>query len=299
MFAPQLTAMDHDTPILSALRSIAAHRRGKADRTAVEREWSVVISYVTERAHKMGARGLADELVQTVVLKVLPAVPKLRANTEGEARSWLNAITRNALTDLRRAAQRELGRSSGMEPEDVGVVPYAEQEEKRDRAEIGERLWHFVQAHIDGPDVKAFRRRKTELHAMACVLRIRERASADEIKKRLDEPDMKDSLVDKWVERGREVVLAALEVWKQTADEHELDDVKALVEMFSKRRRDAGQPRPARRKKAAPRGRNGGRGRGKSRRFVSSPTNYPSVQYGHGRYCIPGIFRARTRRYAV
>ena len=98
----------------------------------------------------------------------------------------------------------------------------------------------------------AAKRALRRTQAQAALLRIVCEWDAEAIVAALDygEPIQRDRLY-KWVERGRQPVLAGLERWERTADAETWDSVGVVVEtlreLMQERRADAGVPRRARR----------------------------------------------------
>jgi DNA-directed RNA polymerase specialized sigma24 family protein len=266
--------MDGDTPILTALRRIAACNDTGSDRRRVERDWRTVYAHLAHAYPCRKAGDRADELLQNAALKVLRSVRGMTADTEAGARAWLARVLNNAYHDQLRALIRERHRRSEREVESLQSGADRLQEERLDHEQLGHRLLHFVETELDAMKGGPIQRRKAELQARAALLRVREGEDTETIRGSLGEPDISDDLVNKWVERGRPIVLRGLDRWLKQAGELEKDDVRALHKLFSLRRRDAGKPRPGRRGK-----RTGAAKSGKSRRPVSSPAFWPSVQY--------------------
>lgn len=109
-------------------------------------------------------------------------------------------------------------------------------------------LQDAVEGHLQASSMSAASRHMARQQARASIERILLGEELNTIIERLGGDErLSADRVYKWVERGRPTVLAAIDRWAVDRDE---SIVAALRELFEKRRADAGQPRPSRRKNA-------------------------------------------------
>jgi DNA-directed RNA polymerase specialized sigma24 family protein len=183
------------------------------------------------------------------MFKVIRGVENLRARGEPGAQQWLNTIIRNAFTDHIRALRGGPSRAGDTDVEGIGAPATSDDEQLiREARYIREGFEERLTLFVEKMPLRPLQRLKALLHARAVALRVLDGAGSAEIRSALDEPDVSEDVINKWVQRGRPVVLKMLDQWQQEADEQQLRIIENLRVQFGKRRSDAGKPRPGRRK---------------------------------------------------
>lgn len=185
-----------------------------------------------------------EDLRQEVLIAVTEHAHALRATCPGGAAAWLRAVCRNHRAESYRAlARNPLGYGVPLEQAphaseplpSLDVVPA-----------IVDAFLLRVRSHLDQSEPRKALRERRYLHALATVRRTVLDESLEEVRA-VVWPPATSELIAKWVERGRRVVIATVEA-EQLTD----PDAAALFEPFAeaarRRRRDAGLPRPSRRR---------------------------------------------------
>lgn len=202
----------------------------------------------------------ADEARQETLLAIARGVVSMEASVPAQAMKWISIIHRRKKIDGLRVRSRDPVRR-GLDRGGQGdeLPPLVEQiagidEPRVDPAAI-ERILETVEEHVEAilaedhehsPAGRHLRR----LQARATLRRLVLEADFEELTRSLDadEPLTRDR-VYKWVERGRPLVLAALDRW--IAEEGEgtmVASIAAVVRgIVEARRSDAGRARPERR----------------------------------------------------
>jgi len=192
-------------------------------------------------------------------------VGTLRAEVPLQARVWVDEIHRHLLVDdarwrktdfVTRGLTRARGDGGGAgEPErsplDRVVAADPAAPSKQVLEAFLERLLEEVDRHLEETVRSPVKRLGDLKRAEAAVESLVYERSADEIREVLD-PGASRELVYKWVERGRAILLAGVDRCIALAEEpEEKDGLEALRAIIETRRKDAGKPRPTRRKRAA------------------------------------------------
>ncbi|MGF1468268.1 MAG: hypothetical protein ACFCGT_19270 [Sandaracinaceae bacterium] len=214
--------------------------------------WRRVAAWLAEA---FGGRRPEDEDArQETLIALLRHVGTMRAESPRQAAKWVATIHRRKRVDRARRrtvdpVDRALASSTdpGASVDRVAAPAGPEGGIEAVAAVLSAALEHVDLALADGPE-PASPRALRRLQAEATLLRRVHGASLDAIAELLEvgEPLSKDRLA-KWVERGRPVVERGLARWAEAPDAapEVLATLRALV---GRRRADAGQPRPGRRK---------------------------------------------------
>ncbi len=205
----------------------------------------------------LGARLRHDEedIHQEVLVAVFRRVGMMEAQGPGQALVWLSAILKNKRIDALRRKQLQRERHSdlheGVPGERVAAPEGDPPRSARDAEETLARVEAAVRDHVDASEKTPSSRAGRRLRAQACLDRLVRGLEADAILERLalDEP-ISRGLLDKWVERGRAPIEAAMTAWAASApDDEDVQRVAShVLERVRARRADQGRPRPARRK---------------------------------------------------
>lgn len=248
-----VTSLDALFDALSALRDAGDPLDRRHDA-----RWRTIDAYLRATFPAEGAE--ADEARQETLIAIGRAVGQMEAAVPLQAAKWIATIHRRKVVDGVRARRRDPARS-GLDRE--GDASLVDRLEADDRPSVGPdaiarvvaALEDEIDAHLLEVERSAVKRQLHRTQARAAVHRLLLEADFDEIVRALDAGEaLGRDRVYKWVERGRPVVLAALERWARRAGEGstEAGIADAIREIVEARRADAGQPRPSRRKGAPP-----------------------------------------------
>ncbi len=208
----------------------------------------------------------AEDARQEAMASLIRYIGGMRAESPVQAAKWLMTIVRRKHVDVARASARDpVTKALRAEPRGPDATPLldriASDPQSRDGAPALARVVNLalehVQAFLEETVRNPGKRLLRAAQARATLLRLVYEQDAEAIVEALDygEPIPKDRLY-KWVERGRPTVLAALDRWEGSLQdegdgETMLPVIEALRELVGKRRADAGQPRPGRRRGGA------------------------------------------------
>lgn len=201
----------------------------------------------------------ADEARQETLIAIGRGVGSIEAKAPLQAVKWVATIHRRKKVDGLRLRSRDpiqRGLERGL-PDGDGpplVERLASDDELPLDASVIERVLatieEHVQAHLEATEPSLAARHLRRMQARATLHRLVLEADFDELSAALDadEPLSRDR-VYKWVERGRPVVLAALDRWVAAEGEGSVaaDIAGTVREIIEARRVDAGRPRPDRR----------------------------------------------------
>jgi len=238
---------------LVALRD-AAQKTGPA----TDRHWRVVYDWL--EATFVPRRADDSELTQRAVLRVMDAVGGLEATSPRAAARWLGTIRKRIAMDASRtrirARERQVGIGSRVgEVELVDEGPRPDEGGGRGDAHarleaLEESLRDRIGTLVDARTQDARKRVGDRLRADAAIARAVHRRGEAEIRDALGAaaPPSRDALY-KWVERGRELVLATLDAWaaEPGLSPEQLELLAVYRGILAGRRVDAGKARPARR----------------------------------------------------
>lgn len=249
-------ATERDQRLFAALTALREARDRSAP--ALDRHWRVVYGWIEA---SFPPRQPDDaELAQLTVLRVMDAVERLEATTPRAAAHWLGTIRKRIGVDAgrsrSRARVRQVGIGSGAdEIELVDLGPRPDEDGQSGVADarlaaVEEQLRDRIGALVDARTADARKRIGDRLRADAALARTVRRLGEAELRETLGSaaPSSRDALY-KWVERGRELVLAALDVWmaEPGLPATELGVLAMFREIVGERRADAGKARPDRR----------------------------------------------------
>lgn len=194
---------------------------------------------------------------QETMISLFRSVGRMRAEAPLQAAKWVGTILRRKRVDALRATNSDpvhrALRSESTMPDATPILDrIASDDGPTATPEMLEALVTRVLEHVhralDESVPSAARRQLRRAQAQAALLRLVCDWDAEAITVALDygEPVGKSRLY-KWVERGRDPVLAGLDRWA-AEDEEELGVIAVLREIMEERRSDAGAARPDRRK---------------------------------------------------
>lgn len=196
-----------------------------------------------------------EDRAQEALMRVHRAAARFEGRSVGEGVRWVRAIVVHRGVDVARRKMRDplahLVSARARDDEDAPPVVerVAAPTEGPDEARlqiVGERVLAVVadQSSSLQPSTRAL----AQVSAQAAWLRVVHQLSAEDLAACLPvSPPSSDALY-KWVERGREAVLAAAAAMEPD-DELGKETLEAIATLFATRRKDAGKPRLARRKK--------------------------------------------------
>lgn len=207
---------------------------------AASTAWRAVMRHVERTL----PRGDCEDDRQAALLAILESVGSLRATTPASAAGWVRRICRNERIDGHR--RRHLGRDA---PYDEGRA-HAPSAEPMPPVELVERVLDAFVARIDGylvtTSLRPSWRARRRLQAVVALRRLALEEPLAEVACRLG-LNVSLTLLTKWVERGRSVILATIE-HDRARDPDVADFFVPLAELARARRSDAGRPRPERRR---------------------------------------------------
>ncbi len=242
----------------SLYEALSALRTSKAPLTrAHDAHWKVVESWLRMSFQGRGAD--SDEAHQETLIAIGRNVQSMQASVPFQAVRWIKTIHQRKKVDLLRARSRNpvlrgLEKTSS-ESRASEVEQLESQDEPRLDPEAAERIVSIVEAQVEiylrssntAPSMRHLKR----LQGRAALRRLVLDADFDELCDVLatGEPMTRDR-VYKWVERGRPVVLAALDDWveREGAASMAADVADVLREIIGKRRSDQGRARPERKR---------------------------------------------------
>lgn len=220
-----------------ALDALTALRGGGADALHAD-AWRTIAAYVRR---VLPTRRDEDER-QDALLAILESVHALHCTNGPSAAAWIRAICRNRLIDRHRrrggrtfvaldAPPVQLAEASGL-PAELALTVVAA---------FAERIDEHLARVESRPSVRERRRAQ----AIAALRRTALDQSLPEIAMSL-ELSVSLTLLAKWVERGRAVIVATIEAERER-DPDAADFFAPFAELALERRADAGKPRPGRR----------------------------------------------------
>jgi DNA-directed RNA polymerase specialized sigma24 family protein len=233
---------------LSRLRELSSEPADPAPSDRGQREWRVVERWL--RTHHPRARETED-LHQETLFAIARHVSTLQAPHAGAAVQWITTIWRRKFIDLLRSEARSPTRLGlAHHVADDGTMPIdlvLRDESPSVDAHAVELLIETVEVaigeHAESAYPNAADRQLRKLQGRAMLHRVLG-ADLDGIRRALAlGPDIGDDRIYKWTERGRPVLLAALELLRQGASEDTLPLLTAMEDVATTRRLDAGRPR--------------------------------------------------------
>ena len=200
----------------------------------------------------------AEDARQETMVSLLRSIGRMQAEAPLQAVKWISTIMRRKRIDGIRARDNDPVRQAlRHEPSRKDATPTIDRLIGEDRRDLTpallEGLVTLVLGHVHRAleeQVKSpAKRQLRRTQAQAALLRLVCGWGAEEITGALEygEPITKERLY-KWIERGRAPVVAGLDRWASEDDGDELAVIDVLREIVEDRRRDAGKPRPTRRK---------------------------------------------------
>lgn len=224
--------------------------RDSRDPRAVQRAWLELDAWL-RRA--FGERPGHDVVRQATLIAVRRGVAGLRAESAAQADAWVRRIFRRARTDEARARGVRERRLVAVADEAAIPAPVPDDDAPTDaervRAleELDASVSEIVGAHLDATIPDPVKRVGDRARARVAMLRIVYRMEVAAIAAEVEAEwgEIGANRLYKWIERGREVLLAAID---GTPGAIEAPEIATLREILAARRKDAGQPRPERRR---------------------------------------------------
>jgi hypothetical protein len=234
--------------------ALSALRASTAPLTRVhDAHWKVVESWLRVSFPGRGAEN--EEAHQETLIAIGRNVQSMQASVPLQAVRWVKTIHQRKKVDLLRARSRNpVLRGLEKTSSESRVSEVEQLESQGDPSldpEAAERIVSIVEAQVEiylrSSDTAPSMRHLKRLQSRAALRRLVLEADFDELCAALatGEPMTRDR-VYKWVERGRAVVLAALDDWvsREGATSMAADVASALREIIGKRRSDQGRARP-------------------------------------------------------
>ncbi|MFW6066982.1 MAG: sigma factor [Myxococcota bacterium] len=226
--------------------------------------WVVLRETVQRYARRVGGGGFADrdETASESVIKLHRALPSIEANDEASTRAYIKKVVHRTYLDRVRERQRRRERFDGdyaqAEPGDSLLARIAAEPPADPRlhdpdalAPYEDALWNRIDAFVEAR-TRPHARLAARNRAHMAYERIVRRRSPEELHGASDR-EVKIGTLYQWVHRGREdVLIPVVEDWvAETGGEGEEGAFAAqlLAILRESMRRDAGEPRPGRRKK--------------------------------------------------
>jgi hypothetical protein len=220
--------------------------------------WRTIEAWLRETFPARGPD--ADEARQETLLAIGRGVVAMEARVPQQAMKWISTIHKRKKIDGIRVRSRDpirraLDRGGSAAAEGSLVDRLEADGEPRVDARAIERIVETIEEHVEALLAEELERAPAARHlrrlqARATLHRLLLEADFEELSRMLDadEPLTRDR-VYKWVERGRPLVLAAVDRWIAHDGEGTLvPQIAAVVrELVEARRADAGVPRPERR----------------------------------------------------
>lgn len=230
----QFIAHTGPSELLAALRQVA--QASEAD----VRSWLVIECYV--RRCLPEARD--EDIRQNVLLTILVHAHTLRTNDPPGACAWVHAVCRSQLVNELRSRYRmrfvSIDDAAGRE---LLVAPRAIPPELAEP--LLRSLDELVVRHVRERHGDANARARRTAQARAAVRRLVLEETLPEV---IAIAPVSLPLLAKWIERGRTVVLDAIDAERER-DPDRAELFEPIATLMRKRRADAGKPRPARRKR--------------------------------------------------
>jgi hypothetical protein len=190
-----------------------------------------------------------DDVHQRTLLAIAENVRGMRATTPSQAAAWVSSVVRRKRIDASRFQGRDLA-WKGMREQPFDGDPFSRIAAPEDRPTLdAEAVIALLEQRIAEHVSRTARPTSKGVALMqgrAAIRRLVLEDDADEIAAALGVEVSRDCLY-KWTERGRAVVLAALDAWQDAPGEL----VPFVRAAMWERRADAGTPRPERRRAAA------------------------------------------------
>ena len=220
--------------------------------------WPLVIAAITHEVRLRRARYDFDDVQQDVSLKLLRSNTGFVGDTDAAAVAYLRAVVRNVIIDLGRRDEvrpRAVPSREGETPL-VDRVPAPDPDADTSHADgeraveaLLDRLLAETECMIERSGKHVVQRQNAWNAAQSTVLARIRGMEAESIATELGVPTASRACIHKWVERGRPLLLAALDQLATTADPAGLHAMGNLRGILVKRRQDAGKARPGTQKK--------------------------------------------------
>lgn len=214
----------------------------------LDAEWRHVDAWLRLRGRRSGRD--PDSAHQETLITIGGAVRSMRATSPAGAAAWLRTIHERRRCDEARSSWRDASWSA-LRWQSLGGDPFARvaapsDAPTLDAARVVDVLEARIARHVARTRTTPGRRRIAVLQARAALRRLVLEEDGDELAAALGVEVSRDRLY-KWTERGRAVVLGALDGWTTAPG--------TLVELVRsamwERRADAGAARPHRRTRIA------------------------------------------------
>ena len=198
---------------------------------------------------------------QETLLKTFTRVATFGGHTDAEAGAWLRRIhTHHGIDAARKTARDPVAKGldgATSDDEEPRVEKLAHPDIAPDESALQalkEALFSVLERKLESEE-SAARRALHRAHAHAAYLRLVCDLDADAVLRELNAPVQPDkTLLYKWIERGRDVLLQTIDYWRTLPDfDPELEDAcTTLTDILTARRKDAGKARPTTTRKATP-----------------------------------------------
>jgi len=226
--------------------------------------WRVIDAHL--RASFPGDGADADEARQETLIAIGRGVTSMSATVPLQAAKWIVTIHRRKIVDHVRARKRDPAHR-GLDRD--AESPLVDRLEADDRRPLGPaaiaRVIATVEEEVDGylaeTEPSPAERQLRRIQARAALHRHVLEADLEDLLRVLeadapgrDAGPLGRDRIYKWVERGRPIVVAALDRWASRCGEGSIEAgiAVAVREIVEARRVDAGKPRPDRRKGTPP-----------------------------------------------
>ncbi len=201
--------------------------------------WRTVDRWLRDRARKRDPGH--EDVHQETMIAVARGVRSMQAATPVAAAAWLRSVLVHKRSDVRRCVRRDRMVSDHVKPVDAYPAPDVPPAVSPDT--VIDALEADVARHLLRTVRRAATRDRRRLQSRAALRRLVLGEDLDAITNALD-LDVSPACVYKWTERGRAIVLAALD--RPTDDA--LTEARELACLAMRERRsDAGHDRPERR----------------------------------------------------
>jgi len=235
---PKLCAFTRGTTseLHAALRTV-----GRTDGARDPRAWLVIERHV----RRVLPQDRDDDARQNALLAIVVHAHSLETSEMRGAHAWLHAVCRSQLVnELRTKCRLQLVTEDDVGMRSRALAPANPPPELAEM--VLQRLDELIVCYVRTTTRDPNRRARKAAQARAAIRRVVLEETLPDVMAIAPAPP---PLLTKWVERGRKVVLDALEA-ERAADPDMVDFFEPVAALMRKRRADAGRPRPARRKRA-------------------------------------------------
>lgn len=239
-----------DAALSHALRALVNDKR------STTASWSLLRPVIERQARPYGRQHDVHDVTQEVVINLLNTPRRFEGDTDGAAVSYLKRATRNVIIGRGRRDDVRPKASDQPNVDDpyahIIIADDSEELTWDDQAALLEDLLDRVRGEVDeriaDSGKSALHRQSASNHAEATLMARVRNMDSTEIARDLGVPDTKSDTIAKWVERGRQSVLDAIDALARDAPADESQALAKLRELVAKRRKDAGVARPGRKR---------------------------------------------------